>query len=440
MQQVDVAPTGAERCAVEHAPADAEALVVRVLQQHADLLLRFARKHSDCEDDAADAFQRGLEIFLRHSRRLEPETAHRWLYRVIRNEAASIRGQRARELGPVALDPDRMEARHEPSPEERVLAREARVHQAEALRALKGTELQALWLQASGRSYTEIAAESGWTHTKVNRALTEGRRRAMAQRADIVSGRECERWAGVLGALVAGEATARQLAEVRPHLRGCVACQARVRQLHRARPRAAAFLPAGLVSFAAHVQERAGLQLMKVQGAVDALPSAKLATVVASAAAITGGGATVVERTAAPSSSAKARLSAVRAPVARVPRSPAPRPVAVPTAGMAIPASTTRVAAATRPRTAAARRVRNGRPRVRVTTRRTTAAIATPREFAGESAAAPKRASPHEFGRPVPVTPAPSGFVRRAAAASVVETVAARRPEAATNGAGEFGP
>lgn len=231
MQQAGGAPSAGQRSA-----ADADALIVAVLQGHADTLLRVARRHSLCDDDAADAYQRGLEIFVRHARRLEAATAHRWLYRVVRNEALAVREQRARLVAAVPVDPDRLEDRHEASPEEQVLGRERLAQAAEALGRLKAAELQALWLQASGRSYAEIAAQSGWTRTKVNRALVEGRRRLLAQREDIDAGRECERWRAALSVLVAGTATPRELADVRPHLRRCPACRATVRRLHADAP------------------------------------------------------------------------------------------------------------------------------------------------------------------------------------------------------------
>jgi RNA polymerase sigma factor (sigma-70 family) len=226
MGQAGVVPETVRRSA-----AEADLLVVAVLQRHADLLLRASRSGSLCDDDAADAYQRGIEIFLRHARRLEADTAHRWLYRVIRNEAAAVRTQRLRILGPVAVDPAEIEARHLPSPEEQVIGRERLAHASEALGALKADELRALCLQACGQTYGEIAEISGWTRTKVNRALVEGRRRLLARREAIESGQECERWRPLLGAMVSGGASARQLSEVRPHLRNCPACQAKVRHL-----------------------------------------------------------------------------------------------------------------------------------------------------------------------------------------------------------------
>jgi DNA-directed RNA polymerase specialized sigma24 family protein len=46
-----------------------------------------------------------------------------------------------------------------------------------ALAALKPAERRAVGLQAAGCSYAEIAEICGWTRTKVNRCLAEGRAR-----------------------------------------------------------------------------------------------------------------------------------------------------------------------------------------------------------------------------------------------------------------------
>jgi RNA polymerase sigma factor (sigma-70 family) len=294
---------------------EGQALVIAVMQQHADALLRIARRHSLCDDDAADACQRALEIFLRNVRRLEAQTAHRWLFRVVRHEAMAVREQRQRCLGTAALEADLLEARTVESPEDRVVCMEAMAHAAEALQALKAAELQALWLQAAGNSYAQIAARSGWSRTKVNRSLVEGRRRFLAQREAIDSGQECVRWRPILTALVDGRATARQLSDVRPHLRNCQSCQAHVRRLHRVGAQVASVVPAGLVApplgqadtgrFAGwlmrlhdavglQVGERLTMQVVKVQAAADALSAGKLAAVAASAAAIAGSGAAVV--------------------------------------------------------------------------------------------------------------------------------------------------
>ena len=110
---------------------------------------------------------------------------------------------------------------------------------AEALRALKPDEAKALMMKAHGLSYEEIGERNGWSYTKVNRAITEGRRRFMAVYEGIESGEECERFAPIVEALALGAATAAQLVEIRPHLRHCTACRAAVRDLHLSRLRRA---------------------------------------------------------------------------------------------------------------------------------------------------------------------------------------------------------
>ena len=66
---------------------------------------------------------------------------------------------------------------------------------AQALGRLKPQEVRCLLLRAEGYSYREICAETGWTYTKVNRCLTEGRRAFLERLAGIESGAECERLA-----------------------------------------------------------------------------------------------------------------------------------------------------------------------------------------------------------------------------------------------------
>ena len=61
----------------------ARELVLRVISQHADSLLKTARRHSLCADDAQDAYQRTMEIFMRRAASLDPERAHKWVHTVI---------------------------------------------------------------------------------------------------------------------------------------------------------------------------------------------------------------------------------------------------------------------------------------------------------------------------------------------------------------------
>jgi hypothetical protein len=85
---------------------DPHDLVVRTVREHAPSLLRTARRHSLCADDAHDAYQRGLEIFLRRAETLEPEAVAGWLHQVVKHEAMAVRRQRQRLLAVDVADLD----------------------------------------------------------------------------------------------------------------------------------------------------------------------------------------------------------------------------------------------------------------------------------------------------------------------------------------------
>jgi RNA polymerase sigma factor (sigma-70 family) len=288
-------------------------LVVEVVGRHAGALLRTARRYSLCADDAADAYQRALEIFLTRAGRLRRETAVNWLHQVVKHEALAVREQRQRLVATEQVEPD---GTHAPTPEDRVVSLDRTQRAAEALARLKPQEVQALWLKAQGLSYQEIAARQSWTYTKVNRCLTEGRKAFLERYAGIEAGEECRRWAPVVSALVDGEATAREVREVRTHLRHCAGCRSTVRELRASGPSLAGVLPAGAAAPAAlesmpepggllarvyealagGVHERAVGSAVKLQAAAEAAATGKVAAVAASAAAIATGGAVTAER------------------------------------------------------------------------------------------------------------------------------------------------
>ena len=100
------------------------------------------------------------------------------------------------------------------------------------MRRLKRDEARALMLKAEGLSYNEIGERLGWTYTKVNRCITEGRRRFLHLYEELETGVECERLAPTLHALAQGKASSEAMLELRPHLRNCAGCRATVRALH----------------------------------------------------------------------------------------------------------------------------------------------------------------------------------------------------------------
>lgn len=216
-----------------------DARVSALVTRHGRALMRIALQSSSCADDALDAYQRALEIYVRRVASLDQRTEGNWLKVVVRHEALAVRRQRAEALPVDAVDLDSHPAEDQ-RPVEDILAGHERVaRSAEALRRLRPDQARALILKAQGLSYREIGRSLGWTYTKVNRCLTEGRARFLAVYAGIEAGEECERFAPTLAALAGGTASADAMLELRPHIRNCPACRATVRDLHAARAAAA---------------------------------------------------------------------------------------------------------------------------------------------------------------------------------------------------------
>ena len=130
-------------------------LVLQTIARHGSWLLASARRYSLCADDAQDAYQRGLEIFLRHADGLRPDGAAAWLRTVVKHEALAVRAARLRLVSPGEPDLDLYEAGDTPA-DERAASLERLGHSAEALAQLKPQEVRALVLKAHGYSYLEL--------------------------------------------------------------------------------------------------------------------------------------------------------------------------------------------------------------------------------------------------------------------------------------------
>ena len=128
----------------------AEDLILRTIAAHADSLLRTARRHSICIDDAQDAYQRAIELFMSHAPRLDAARAPGWLHVVVKREAQAIQRSRRKILMTTEIDLDGQEAVRLPTPEEQLLRFDLISRSAEALKRLKPHELRALWLRAEG--------------------------------------------------------------------------------------------------------------------------------------------------------------------------------------------------------------------------------------------------------------------------------------------------
>jgi hypothetical protein len=237
-----------------------------------------------------------------------------------------------------------------------------------------------------------------------------------------------------------GEAAPEDVLAVRPHLRGCPACRATLRDFHAAPVKLAALLPAGalvapatalatgrtrmpgLGGVVARLHEAAvGATPAKVSAVVDASSAGKVAAVAASTVAIAGGGIAAVD-----SNVRRAVLRQHQAPPAKIVRvtDRHPRPkVPAPVAGATRPvvdrsvaklSPTTTTAAAPVHHTAAPAKPKPSTPQ-EFTARSTTSSTASssaPQEFTAAPAPAPSRpaatassgpaggssSAPNEFG------------------------------------------
>ena len=152
---------------------------VALLAAHRTAVWRIARRFSLCADDADDALQRATLILLTKAPVLEPNRLIAWMSVVVKHEALAVRRNRERLLGaPRATEAEpelALIATEAPGPLERVVRRERLLDARRRLAALKANERIAILLQAQGYSYAEICARRGWTYTKLNRCLAEGR-------------------------------------------------------------------------------------------------------------------------------------------------------------------------------------------------------------------------------------------------------------------------
>lgn len=243
----------AQRRQADAAPPRADAArkraAVEIVARHEAALKRTARRYSLDAEDAEDAYQRALEILLTKAPTTDPRELIRWTQTVTKHEALALRENRARLLGrrtPTArdgADPIALIPASGDGPDELAERRELVARSREALRTLKPAELSALTLLAEGYSYAEIGEMTGFSQTKVNRVLAEGRDRFRKLLSSSEDGGRCRELRPLLSAFCDGEASRDEATTVREHLRACAHCRSTMRD-YRAAPRIAVALPA----------------------------------------------------------------------------------------------------------------------------------------------------------------------------------------------------
>jgi RNA polymerase sigma factor (sigma-70 family) len=154
-----------------------------LLDRDGPKLRRQARVHSQRPGDAEDALQDACLQFLRHYDG-PAEEALRWMYVVVKRCAWAIgrRAGRVRETRYERLSDNGADEEHEivPVHDRRGPVEAAERHELTNERLallidLKPDERTALLLLGLGYSYQEIGRSQGWSYTKVNRCIAEGR-------------------------------------------------------------------------------------------------------------------------------------------------------------------------------------------------------------------------------------------------------------------------
>jgi RNA polymerase sigma factor (sigma-70 family) len=329
-------------------PGDVFAAAVELATSGAGAFRRTARRYSICSADADDAYQRSLEILLTKAPTTDRSQLRPWLHTVIKHEALALRRQRERTVAPDDTGAEEPIASDARDPEESAGERERLRQTAEALGTLKPSEVQCMILKALGYSYDEISQRTGFSWTKVNRSLTEGRRRFLECFGEISSGQRCERFLPLLSAVCDGHASDQDERTTRAHLSSCPGCRAALRAYRSGPARLAELVPPSVVlplldrasvwsRFTDWVSsgggERAGALGAKLQQGAEMAGAQKAAAVVASTAALAGGGAAVHEQVRAlpereqPARAERQLRPDTAKPIAEVqPAEPAPAP------------------------------------------------------------------------------------------------------------------
>ncbi|MFL5899938.1 MAG: sigma-70 family RNA polymerase sigma factor [Solirubrobacterales bacterium] len=268
---------------------------LEMIARYEPSLKRTARRFSLDAEDADDAYQRALEIVLTKAPTTDARDLIRWTQTVTKHEAMAVRKGREKLLGgggpnrpgpapdPVAQIPAPGEG-----PDEQAERSEAIARSREALRSLKPAELRALSLLAGGYSYAEIGELTGFSQTKINRVLAEGRNRFRSMLSSSEDGSRCRELRPLLSAFCDGEAGSGDAETMREHLRACAHCRATMRA-YRAAPRIAVALAPALPP-SRSLLERAHDLLAGVGSRLPGMGSADMASQIAVAGGSRGGG------------------------------------------------------------------------------------------------------------------------------------------------------
>jgi DNA-directed RNA polymerase specialized sigma24 family protein len=151
-------------------------LATEIFSERRDYLMAIAKRNANSEADAEEALQEAFAAFLAHYNPSRGSPPLAWLTLTLKRRCwrANREARRERPFGGRPEHGPVLESLGSP----RAGSAERLIEREEARRriaALKPDERTALGLLAAGLSYAEIGVRKGWTYTKVNRCITEGR-------------------------------------------------------------------------------------------------------------------------------------------------------------------------------------------------------------------------------------------------------------------------
>jgi RNA polymerase sigma factor (sigma-70 family) len=158
-----------------------EALAAQIYAAHRARLRAIARRNCVNADDAEEALQDAFVLFIEHFDADDEAPPLAWLTLTLKRRCWALY-KRRRSRRPARLDAAAASravagslSAAPSSPEEATELAEELTRWGSQLSELKPDERRALLLFALGYSYREICELTGWTYTKVNRCLAEGR-------------------------------------------------------------------------------------------------------------------------------------------------------------------------------------------------------------------------------------------------------------------------
>jgi RNA polymerase sigma factor (sigma-70 family) len=177
-------PSTTSRDATRSRESRVHTLATDLLAERGEHLLNLARRHSRNRDDAEEALQEAFIIFIRKFDPDDEAPPLPWLIVTLKRECWARRRRHGCEqpVPPCYGESEDENAfaleaipdfRHGPAEASELAARAAEIR--ERFVQLKPDHRRCLSLKALGYSYDEIAEITGWTYTKINRCMVEGR-------------------------------------------------------------------------------------------------------------------------------------------------------------------------------------------------------------------------------------------------------------------------